>query len=318
MKKTLLLAGLLALTGSLCAQNMPLCEVFEKLGNNSSDFSPLMGPATDTLEINFVSTIEVDKAEKSIFKKLLGAPYFEASYGSFQTETEALQFVKGIQQEFSACWEGFRFPEKYDKALNIRDFRFVQDALNIFRVYEASLRIDQWAGEFYVSFRFPQSSDDFFTGTTPAFVDYQVLPKTEDDSPFAFSLKLVMTEAFEGFERIRGDLILDPNNFFSCYEAKFMPTGYENCYIEDRGLGIIFYTIPLLSNVEEASFVEHLNTLVPKVLDALGSDYAISQSADGTSATIVRKDDPVHRAGTLSISAKDGLYSVNLILDAYR
>ncbi|MDD2559104.1 MAG: hypothetical protein PHE04_00315 [Bacteroidales bacterium] len=318
MKKTLLLAGLLALTGSLCAQSLSLCEVFEKLGNNSSDFSPLMGPATDTLEINFVSTIEVDKAEKSIFKKFLSAPYFEADYGSFQTEAEALQFVKGLQQEFLSCWGSFRFPEKYDKTLNIRDFKFVHDVENMFRVYEASLRIDQYGDEFDVSFRFPQSSDDFFSGTTPAYVDYQVLPEKEDDSPFAFSLKLVMIEAFEGFERIRGDLILDPNNYFSRYEAKFTPTGYENCYIEDRGLGIIFYTIPLLSNVEEASFAELLNTLVPKVFDALGSDYAVSQSSDGTSVTIVRKDDPVHRTGTLSISGSDGLYSVTLSLDAYR
>lgn len=318
MKKTSFIAVLLALTTCLYAQKMTICEAFEQLTNQSADFSPMIGDPVDSLEISFFSTIEIDKAEESVFKKFLGAPTFKATYGSFQTENEALMLVEELKKQFCDCWGVFHFADKIDTIMDSHEYHFIQAAEGQFRVYEACFKINNWGDTYDVVFEYPQTEDNFLTGYTPSYTDYTVLPYTGDESAFAFSLKLILSESFEAFEGIKGDFILDPNNYFDRYEARYMPSGFENCYIEDRGLGIVFYTIPLCSNVEEAEFQELVQKLANQVFSALESHYGASASQDGSTITFVHKDNPMHRVGMLYTSVEDGLYSLTLILDAYR
>lgn len=318
MKKLLIITGIIALSLSLFAEEKSLCEVFKDLTNNHADFSPLIGAAADTLDYRFYSTVEIDQAKESRFKKLFGTE-FVASFGDFNSEAEARQFLSGLQRGFMNCLPGFRFAEKIDTFLDNVDFYFVQSNESMFRAYEAHFEISNYGNSSSLSFVYPQTEDNFLTGYSPAFTDYQLIRNVSEDlSVFSFSLKLVLLESFEGFERLKGDLILDPNNYFDRYEAKFMPDGMENCYIEDRGLGIVFYTVPVLTKLEEATFTELLKKYAQEIYDALGTDYGLAASEDGTSITFVHKDNPANRAGMLYMTEEDGLFSLTLILDAYR
>lgn len=319
MKKTLIIAGLLAITFSLAAEKMTLCQAFEKLANNCADFKPLIGTPTDPKAYELPSLVEIDQAKKSIFHKLISPTSFEATYGTFNSEAEAFQFIKTLQQQFKACYPIARFSEIADTILRRRDFKFVLQGDNQFRVFEACFRMSRYGKTWDVKLHFPQTeASTLLSNGKSAYQDYQHIEMNADDSAFGFGLKLLLGEAMQGFSGIKGDLILDPSNMFDRFEARFMPTGCEKCYIEDRGLGIVFYEIPICKEVDKQTITEKSQKFFSQLMSALGSEYAYSASPNGMTVTLVRRADPAHRLGTLFITQKKELYSMVLSLDAMR
>lgn len=95
-----------------------------------------------------------------------------------------------------------------------------------------------------------------------------------------------------------------------------MPTGREDCYLEDRGIGIIFYEIPILQNVTMETLQSSAGAVVKNIQQTFGPEYGFSQSLDGMSVSFVHADRPYNVAGILYVEKIMDDYNMNLSLKA--
>ncbi|NLT04417.1 MAG: hypothetical protein GXY09_11210, partial [Bacteroidales bacterium] len=72
MRKHLLIVALLGLLSPLAAENLTICQAFEKLLNHADDFKPLMGGEDEANPFLTKSTIQVEGATSSRIMEGIG------------------------------------------------------------------------------------------------------------------------------------------------------------------------------------------------------------------------------------------------------
>ena len=94
-----------------------------------------------------------------------------------------------------------------------------------------------------------------------------------------------------------------------------MPWG-EHCYIEDRGMGIIFYEIPILSNQTLETIQNSIGTVLGNIQKTFGPEYGYAVSPDGMSVSFAHADRPYNVAGILYVEKIMDGYNMNLSIKA--
>ncbi|MDD5541176.1 MAG: hypothetical protein PHG61_10850 [Candidatus Marinimicrobia bacterium] len=307
---------LLMLSGitSLHAEKKNLCEVFMALTENSNDFTPLKGAKMESFSSSYATNIEVDQAEKSYISSFANMVFYNAHYGTYDNESQALAKVTELQNGFKTCFNTITFIET-SGTFSERIFRFKQmntENNDIFRMYKAAFKIAKIGGQYDVTFEYPQTVKNMFTNKMiKSFTDYEGLTTPAANTEFAQSLQQIIREASEDFDCIIREPIDSPN-MFERFNPFIAPPGYDNCYIEDRTNNIIYYVIPVFKNVDQPTMNAQAKLIFEKVSAALGSDYAFTVSDDQTEIGFVRKDKPAVTVATLLLTYRAGKFSLTL------
>lgn len=318
MKKTtyLVLAMALISISLVSAQKMSLCQAFLKFGENCDDFGAWKGTEIAGDYGKFASNLEIDGAEHSYIKEFTGNLTFLADYGKFDSESTAISKVESLKKEFLTGFPVLKFADtrgSFDEAISY----VVHQTDDAYRFYRACFKISRYGQNWYVTFEFPQTTkkDVFNRGGVKPFVDYVRIKEPADPYDFSKDVRRLLVEAKTAFANVKGSK-LETLAMFDQYAPTFTPYGRTDCYIEDRGLGIVFYEIPITTNVTMEQLQKNASNVVRNIQATFGPEYGFMQSADGMSMSFSPVDRPYFVAGVLYVKKENDMYSMYLSIRA--
>lgn len=318
MKKTTYLILLLALCGInlVHAEKVNLCQALQKLGEQCDDFSSWKGSEITGEYGKFVSSLEIEGAERTCIKQFLNDLSFFVEYGKFENEAAATAKVESLKNEVLAAYPIVKFAETRS-TFNDPISYLVMHSADGFRVYSACFKISKYGQRWDVSFEFPQTKkkDAFSKNETKPYVDYVRIKVPLDSYDFNKDVRRLLVEAKTAFTGVKGEK-LETMAMFDQFAPTFIPSGRKNCYIEDRGLGVIFYEIPIMEDVTLEQLQQNAGNVVNNIQRTFGPDYGYSQSADGMSVSFAHVDRPYFVAGVLYVLKSNDSYSMNLSIRA--
>jgi hypothetical protein len=274
MKKHLLLACLVSLLTPLAAENVTICQLFEKLLNHANDFKPLMAGKDPSLPIRQLSTIQLEGAVSSRFN-VLNDVTFEAELGRYPSQMEAIKAQNKWAKALMECYPGMKF------------------------------------GFYELVFECKQAREETLTKPAiVAFTDYTMLTVERDDSPFTEALQEVLYQATVAFEEIKGND--EDDHIVGRYPATLKLPGYDNCYVDTEDN--YSYVVSICKDVDKETLQAKLAPVGQQIVAALGKDYAYRLSKDGSTVYYVRGKDPDETVATLSYTVHNGLYSAAFIV----
>lgn len=317
MKKVryLLLAMTLCSITTVSAERMSLCQTFVKLGEQCDDFSAWKGSEISGSYGSFSSSLEVEGAMTSCIRELIGNRSFEANFGSFDSEDKAVEKVESLKKEMLTCYPFLKFADT--KSTFSESLSYVVHHADVsFRFYKACFKIAKYGQSWDVTFEFPQTKKKTFsTSMVKPYTDYKRIEGVADQNNFSQGVRWLLEDARKGFATVKGEK-MDNRAISNEYKVTYMPAGRKDCYIEDRGLGIIYYEIPILQNVTMETLQITAGVVVKNIQQTFGPEYGFSASADGMSVTFVHADRPYNVAGILYIEKIMDGYNMNLSLKA--
>lgn len=325
MKKISLLLTLLLIVNAVLAQKMPLCNAFLQLSEMADkDFAPIkLRQDTSAKSIGkvFHSEIVVTEALKSEVAEMLGKTTFKADFGIFETKEAARAKVSDLTKVMQSCYSTFKFHESNQGILNDTYFQIANYADDAFRLYNASFIIRERGKKFTVAFEFtgPDKSSFGDKINSLSSTDFRFVSQKYDTQPFSNALRRLLQEAKTSFSNIKGAETKSPNLYFKAYTPTFIVPGYNNSYIEDRSMGILYYIIPIVRGGAGQDFQKANGELMMKIMNALGQDYAYALSYDRKKINFVHKDMPAKNL--LSIVVGDpssGTFDLSIYIDAQK
>lgn len=317
MKKprNLLLAMIVCSITTVSAEKMSLCQAFVKLAEQCKDFSAWKGGAIPDRYGNFYSTLEVEGGKQSYMYDIFGDLSFMTDFGTFDTENAALQKVESLKKEILNCYSFFKFADTKGPFGDNLSY-FVQPGEDAFRFYTACFKISKYKQTWTVTFQFPQNQKESAIGAAKnAYTDYKRIKLAIDNYAFSQDVRKLLDQAKTGFASVKGEK-LDNIAVFQQYSVTFQPTGKEDCYIEDRGMGLIFYEIPILQDVTMETLQGSVGVVLTNIQRAFGPEYGFIQSPDGMTVSFAHQDHPYYVAATLYIEKIMDGYNMNLSLKA--
>ena len=323
MKRTkLILIVLIICTVPAMAEKMSLCKAFEKIAESSKNsFSDLSvaSTGTSTLVKTYSSSIEIENAQKTEIKTI-SSTEFVVTYGTYASNDEGIAKIESIKKEFTACYSFFKFSNYYKDVFKSRFCNFIQNSDKGLRVYRATLKLEKWGDKYEVTFHFPAYEKATFRNgnkSVPTYTDYTLIDKAQLSDQFSKDLLKVVYSAWNGFENMKGGQIESSFYLFTNYASTFNISGYSACFIEDRTMSIINFVVPLLKEVDMETMKTQSQSIMSKVMDALGSNFAYSAAANGMSVTFTKKNSPERTALSINIeSTKNNKYNMTMYIAA--
>lgn len=113
MKKALylFLAMTLCNITTVSAEKMSFCQAFVKLGEQCDDFSAWKGSEISGSYGKFYSSLEVEGAMTSCIKEPMGDRSFVADFGTFDSESKAVEKVESLKKEMLTCYPFLKFAD---------------------------------------------------------------------------------------------------------------------------------------------------------------------------------------------------------------
>jgi len=189
------------------------------------------------------------------------------------------------------------------------------------RYYKAGFVIKKYASTYELFFECESASSDLFGGNdkpTPIYTDYFYNDKTQDNSQFSLDIRKLLVEAKTAFVNIKGPETTLSQSLFTNYESKFTPSDYKGVYIEERGMKIVNFVIPISTLLTGDKIKTQRDEMFNKIQLALGTDYAYNISDDFLKITFVNKYNPHKNVLTLLLEYKyqSESYNLQIYIDA--
>jgi len=319
--KIKILIGILFCTGQISAQKMSLCEALGGIEQQANEgFVKLKGEAKESSALikAYHSNVEIAEAVKTEIVLLNSKTEFVVDYGQFTSESEALSKVEGLKSNLTACYPDVRFSEYSFDLLKSRRTNMIQQADIGFRYFMANFKIDKWGSNYTVTFRYPAPVEaDFMEVGEPAFIDFYYIDKPAGSNQFSQDIQKIINKGKTGFTDIMGEEVESNHFLFQNFNSTFQFTGFNNCYIENRTMGILYYVIPVAKGVDETAIRTLSDGYLPELMVALGLDYAFNSSPDGMRIVFVNKAQPADETLIYLIEENEGLFDLNIYLRGY-
>lgn len=313
-----MLLGLLALLMPLSAETLTICQAFEKLLTNVTNFDPLMGEQDPQNIMATLSTFQVEGAESSSFVQRINNVTFEAELGSYPTKQDALNKQNEWIKAMRVCYPAMAFVSRNERFLDVqytRSYPFLKNETTL-RVYEASFCSKEESSLYTLSFEFPQAkAASALSKEMPAFTKYTLLTEEFLESPFGDSLYTLFDYASKNFEPITGNRLLNEVDKKAIrYDVSYKLPGYPYSYVEQNTNNLRSYVIRLCNNVDEATFGAKVKPFIRKMQASLGKSYAYKASANGQTMDFVRTNDPLTKLISFDLSVNNEKYTARLII----
>lgn len=286
----------------LQAQEMSLVEVFETLNSHSKDFSPLMGPVDADDPSVFMSTIEVEEAQQSSFRKVKPNVFgqaeetleFRATFKMFSEKADLESFVQLLEAQFKVKYPSFRFAQSHvNETVTSWYYRFVLEAADRMSVFGCYLYASKVGSFYHLSFEYPLVKEGH------PFREYYYIEQKADTSSFSKAIVNLLAEATQDFVDIRGEEVDDWT-----YETDYMAPAFTECYIVNTSRESAQFRMPVCRDVDEATMRVKAGEIFRWLTEALGTSYAYGVSSNGMNITFIHKRYPAVPLARIDV-AKD-------------
>lgn len=315
MRKHLLIIALLGLLSPLSAENLAICQAFEKLLNHAADFKPLMGEKDEANPFKTNSTMQLEGAVSSGFFESLGKLTFKAELGKYDTHLDAFKKQNEWANALRGCYPIMKFSVKQREVAGgtiMNTYPILRNE-SLIRVFSCSFVIQHIFNTHDLSFEFPQAQDGgILKDEILTYIDYTLLPGFPDDSPFTESVYSLLEHAQVGFKVITGEF--EDFDKVATFSTFYKLPGYDDAVIEENTGGYRYYVVNVCKNVDKATFEAKSGPFFQKLMTALGNNFAYRELNNGQAVHFVRCDDALDVAMRFEYAERDGLYTARLLV----
>ncbi len=324
MKTTfkLIIIGLLVFNLPVSAEKLTLCAAFEKVvASSEKKFSDLKLSEIPNQSYGkkFYSSIEISEASKTYIDDLTMSIKFKAEFGSFNSKEAAMAKVDELKKNVIACFPTVSFVTYTETLFNTTSIDFVNKSDKGLRYYKVGFRILKYGSTYDLVFECDEAEKSGWGANSeliPVYTDYFYNDKSQDNSQFSVEIRKLLTEAKSAFETIKGSEIPADFYLFTNYASKYQVSGYPGCFIEDRSMNVIFFVIPLASNLSVDNARDKRDQMFQKLQLALGTEYAYHVSSDYMKVSFIHKSRPNKELLTLLLAYKSDSYNLSILIDA--
>lgn len=318
MKYCGMLVALLMTFTSMMAQQMSLGMAMNTLITNSKDFTPLLGPVDKDNPGIFTSTIMVNGAKDSYFKKvntnLSGNNSemleFRAGYGGFNSITELNAFVQQLEKQVKSNYPSLRFAKSNvgEKVDNWNYWIVWEDSASLNRMV-CYLEVIKKDNAFNLSFVFP------LVKKGNAYKEYYLLKNEADTTRFTKHVSDLLVEATQDFRGVKGNKIDSMEN---TYRTKNLPYILMDSYIVDLGKEKAQFHLAVNKGLNLATMKQEALDFFNLLSGSLGKNYAYTISSDGLDALFIHKEFPAVPLAIINVSTSKNVFSIEVVFYSNR
>jgi len=320
--KIIVLLSAVSLAGA--AEKLTFCKALNKIIESSDkEFSDikLSEIQGESYVTKYKTSVEIEGASDCFLEILLGPLTYKAEFGEFSSVESAKSKISDLTGQLKQCYKNIDFVSYEGNIIKSYSTDLIKKADKGFRYYKAGFRINKYGNTYDLSFEYKAAETSGYGANKklePVYADFYYIDNQQDYSQFSTDIRKLINEGKNVFSNIKGEEIPADFALFKNFSTKYKPSGFSDCYIEDRGLDIVFYIIPLGSGMGKDETVKLRNDYFNKIKSALGSNYAYNLSSDQFLLSFVEKNKPQQTVVKLLVEYKSGSYETSILIAADR
>lgn len=306
------------------AEKIPFCQALVKIIESSDkEFADikLSEMKSETLVYKYGSSVEIAEATDSYLKKITSTMTYTSDLGKFTSEEAAKIKLNELTALLKNCFNTIEFVSYVEPLFKTYNVDLKNNGEKGFLYYKAGFRIKKWGGFYELVFEYPAAESAGYgvnNALVPVYSEFYYIDKQQNNAQFSMDIRKLLDEAKTAFVNYKAEEIKSDFSFFTNYRSKFNPSGFSNCYIEDRGMNIINFVIPIATGLTLEQAQKFQEEYLNKLELAFGSNFAVNFSNDGNVVTYVNKMQPQKKLVQIVFSYKSGGYDMNLHIVADR
>lgn len=295
-----------------------ICTAFYQLTEKAdSSFTGLVGEITDpgSLLTEKKSLLRITDSQNCLFRlNTFGDLKFIADYGIFSTEADAQNKVTSLFGSLKNCFNTLSYSISYDALFKERNFHIFNVSQNGIRVYTSYFKISSYKDGYHVDFIFEagRKADFWNSVSKPSFKDFIIINSQTTNDDKSLAIRKVLEETSNKFANIKEEKTDSRTGYFDCYKTNLIVPGFIDCFIEDRTLNILNYTVICYENISQDQAKTKYDEIAQILFNAMGKDYAFSSSPDGLKVDFVSVKNPQNIILTFLVTPKDGKFEMRL------
>lgn len=306
------------------AEKIPFCQALVKIIESSDkEFANIKQAETksETLVTKYGSSVEIAEATDSYIKKITTTMIYTAEFGKFSSEDAAKIKLNEIKTLLSKCFNTIDFVSYNEPLFKTFHVDLISKGEKGFLYYKSGFRINKYGSSYELVFEYAAAEKKGYGSNAtlePVYSEYINIDKQQNSSQFSLDIRKLMSDAKTAFANYKGEEIDSDFVFFKNYKSKYNPSGFSECYIEDRGMNIINFIISIASNLTLDQSEKLQDEYIEKLQLALGSNYAYNYSNDGYVISFVNKLQPQKKVVQIVFAFNSGNYDMSLHIVADR
>lgn len=313
-----MLVALLMTCTSMMAQQMSLAATMNTLNAHSKDFTPLLGPLDKGNPDNFTSTIMVNGAKNSYFKKVntnqsgneSETIEFRAGYGSFNSISALNTYVQQLEKQVKASLPSIRFAKSNEgEKVDNWNYWIVWDTPDRLNRMVCYLEVFKKDNMYNLSFVYPLVKK----GNT--YKEYYIIQNEADTSSFTKHIRDLLVESTRDFSGIKG-IMLD--SVKKICKTEQLPSSLMDSYIVDLGQEKAQFLLMVNRRLDLETMKQEALDFFNILSGALGKNYAYAISSDGLDVLFVHKQFPAVPLAMINVSASNSKFSIDVIFYSNR
>jgi hypothetical protein len=322
--KMLFLILFLFLLVTTKAEKIPFCQALVKIIESSDkEFADirLSEMKSETLVYKYGSSIEIAEATDSYLKKIASTMTYTSEFGKFTSEDAAKIKINELKTVLSKCFSTIDFVSYYEPLFNTFHVDLLSKGEKGFLYYNSGFRIKKYGNSYELVFEYAAAEKKGYGSNAafePVYSEYIYIDKQQNTTQFSLDIRKLIADAKTAFVTHKAEEIEADFALFKNFKSKFNPTGFSECYIEDRGMNIINFVIPVTSGITLEQAEKFQQEYIDKLQYALGSNYAFNYSRDGYVISFVNKLQPQKEIVQIVFTYNSGNYDMNLHIVADR
>lgn len=306
------------------AEKIPFCQALVKIIESSDkDFADikLSEMKSETLVYKYGSSVEIAEATDSYLKKITSKMTYTSEFGKFTSEEAAKNKLNELTALLSKCFNTIEFVSYVEPLFKSYHVDLKSKGEKGFLYYNSGFRLKKWGSSYELVFEYAAAETSGYGANkvlVPVYSEFYYIDKQQSSSQFSLDIRKLLDDAKTAFVNYKAEEIKSDFSFFTNYRSKFNPSGFSNCYIEDRGMNFINFVIPIATGLTLEQAQKFQEEYLNKLELALGSNFAVNFSNDGNVVTYVNKMQPQKKLVQIVFSYKSGGYDMNLHIVADR
>ena len=301
------------------AETLPLCQAFLKMEKSSENkFSDLKldKKPGSSLFSYYNTTIQVENADSSYIDDGLFSCKFVSALGKFDSKYSAENQLNASAAIFKKCFTNVDFVN-FEGLFNKTYYNIITKSEDGLRYYDAGFRIEK-SGDWYIlSFECKGAESSGFGANATVkkvYTDYFKHDEQKEYGTFTSDIQKIINESASLFENWKGAELESDFFLFKWFESSFSPAGFPGSFIEDRGMDVVRFVIPVEKGIDENSIDTKEDEVFLKMKRVLGPDYLYNFSSDYMVINFVHKDHPDHVVAYVQLEYKSGLYNISIYI----
>lgn len=322
--KSILLIVFLSVFLPVKAEKIQFCQALMKIIESSDkEFADikLSEIKSETLVSKYGTSVEIAEATDSYITKITTTMKYTAEFGKFTSEDAAKIKINDIKTQLSKCFNTIDFVSYYEPLFKTFHVDLISKGEKGFLYYNSGLRMKKYGNSYELVFEYAAAEKKGYGSNAtlePVYSEYINIDKQQNTSQFSLDIRKLMGDAKTAFVTHKAEEIDADFAFFTNFKSKFNPTGFSECYIEDRGMNIINFVIPVSSGITLEQAEKLQQEYIDKLQYALGSNYAYNFSRDGYVISFVNKLQPQKKIVQIVFDYNSGNYDMQLHIIADR